>query len=252
MRLARCLVSILLSLPVTLLCAGPRDPLGRTTAPAGGLLHVARATTVRTRGSGNLSVDLPVGRAVVLVELGADDATLEPSPSDADLLRQFGVRRVPRYRVSLRQLEEDFLDAAAWSSLHAEGMERLRGRWPDLSTSDLERILLGDPYAGMTREQAEEAVGAVIFFREPSTMGGDAVTGGGDERVERGGDQADEEIWIIGRRSRAAELRAFTEGRERGLKAATFEEWLRRRARAVLRIRSGRVTAVEAPPRRGE
>jgi len=78
----------------------------------------------------------------------------------------------------------------------------------------------------------------VIFFREPEAPV-DIVEGGDGDRAE--------ETWVIGRRSRSAELRAFTERRERGLRAATFEEWLRQRARAVLRLRHGRVIAVEAP-----
>ena len=68
---------------------------GGVTGAVGRLIVAARSTMVRTKGSGNLSVDLPRGRTVVLRGISGDMALLAPAPADADILRQFGVRRVP-------------------------------------------------------------------------------------------------------------------------------------------------------------
>ena len=191
---------------------------------------------VRTKGSGNLSVDLPRGRTVVLRGISGDMALLAPAPADADLLRQFGVRRVPVYKVPRSQLEQDFVTLEAWQALREESTRRIRERWPGLAPLEVERILLGDPFVGMSVEQAEEAVGSVVFSREG-----------------RDGPGGKEEVWRIGRRSRAAELRQFTEGRERGVRARTFEEYLVFKTRALLRFRDGILVEISAPgPERSE
>jgi hypothetical protein len=195
-------------------------------ALVGRVLHAARAITVRTRGSGNLIVDLPRGRAVQVVAVKGSTVLLGPSPPDADLLRQFGVRRIPTYTLPLERLRADFLSEEAWARARQEEMRRIRERWPALREDDAERILLGEPYPGMTVEQAQAAVGEVVFFKTTAT---------------------EEEVWTIGRRSRTAELRLFTEARERGIRARTFEEYLAVKARAVLRFRAGVLVSVEPP-----
>ncbi|HXH27546.1 MAG TPA: hypothetical protein VNL37_00775 [Candidatus Polarisedimenticolia bacterium] len=212
--------------------APPLDPAA-LDALVGRILYAARPTTVRTRGSGNLAVDLPRGRAVRLMGLSTEQAFLEPSPSDADLLRQFGVRKVPVYKVSREPLAEDFVTAPAWEEMRAEGLRRLRGRWPGLDDDRLLRILTGEPYLGMTLPQAEEAVGGLIFFRDTSST-----------------PSGPEEVWTVGRRSRLAEQRSFMEGRDKGIRAATFEDYLRVKARFVLRFRDGVLVAIDTPPGR--
>jgi hypothetical protein len=208
-----------------------RTPRQGVAGALGRVIVVTRPTMVRTRGGGNVGVDLPRGRGVVLKEVDSETALLEPAPADADLLRQFGVRRVPLYTIPRARLEEDFVTEEDWSALRRESETRIRERWPSLGPLEVERILLGEPFAGMTLEQAEEAVGAIAFSRETRDAAGTA-----------------EQVWTIGRRTRAAELRAFTERRERGLRAATFDDYLRLRTRAVLVFRSGRLEEILPPP----
>ena len=203
-------------------------------APAAGLpapgdiLVAIRTTTVRTRGGGNMRVDLPRGRAVRVVEARPDGLLLEPEPADAVLLRSYGIRKTPRYTAPPAQVEADFLPRPAWVALRDAGVAAIRGRWPDLTALQGEAIFRGEPFPGMTREQAEAAVGEVILERSEGGSGG-------------------EDTWRIGARSRSAELRLFTEGRERGLKAMSFEEYLKGRTRAVLRFRHGRLEAIDPP-----
>ena len=177
---------------------------------------------------GGMVVDLPRGRAVVLMEIEGENAILAPGPWDVDLLRQYGVRRIPRYRVPVARLHADFLARDVWERLAAEAAARLRERWPGLSGDQAARLMKGEPWVGMTVEQAEEAVGAFVFARE-------------SDGSESG------EVWRIGRRSRAAELRQYSEGRERGNRARTFEGHLQERTRALLRFRNGLVVAIELP-----
>src|SRR5262249_9465793 len=103
----------------------PRELIGQT-------LYVLNPTTVRTRGGGNLAVDLPRGQVVVLVSLAGDRAFLSPSPSDAGLLRAYGVRKTPRYSTTVAQLAADYLPRQAWEKSREEAVRRLLKRWPDL------------------------------------------------------------------------------------------------------------------------
>jgi hypothetical protein len=196
----------------------------------GQVLHAARRVTLRTRGGGNLAVDLPRGRAVQVIALKGDAVILGPGQADADLLRQFGVRKIPRYAATREQIASEFLSPEAWAEVRERERRRLRERWPSLSADQADRILEGEPWVGMTLEQAEEAVGSVVFSRD-----------------RREGPRGVEETWRIGRRPRSAELRLFTEGRERGIRSRTFEDYLAAKARAVLRFRDGLLEAVEAP-----
>ena len=198
-------------------------------AQAGGVLYVLNPTTVRTRGGGNLSVDLPRGQSVVLVAVGGDRAILAPGPADVSLLRAYGVRKPPRYTASTAQVAADFVPAAEWEKAREEGVRRLRDRWPDLSADLAGRIFLGEPFVRMTEEQAEEAVGRLVLARGPVPGEDGAVA------------------WTVGRRPRPAELRLYTEARERGARARTFEEFLAGRTRAVLRFRGGVLVAIDPP-----
>jgi hypothetical protein len=193
----------------------------------GEVLYVLNPTTVRTRGSGNLSVDLPRGQSVVLVSLGGDRAILAPSQADATMLRAYGVRKPPRYTATTAQLAADFVAAAAWDRAREEGMRRLRDRWPNLSADLAGKIFLGEPFVGMTEEQAEEAVGRLVLARGPAPGGDGAVA------------------WTVGRRPRPAELRLYTEARERGPRARDFEDFLATRTRAVLTFRGGVLVAID-------
>ncbi len=204
--------------------SGPRALVGR-------VLYVAARTTVRTRGAGNRSVDLPRGRAVVVSDVQGQTLVLVPCASDVDLLRAFGVSKVPRYTAALSQVGVEFLDAAAWALLRDECLKRLRERWPALRDDEITRIFGGEPFPGMSLEQAEEAVGAVALSRERQD--------GPDGAIE---------IWRIGRRPRSAELRLFTEGRERVAAAGTFEEYLAGRTRAILRFQAGVLVAIDPQP----
>lgn len=231
-------------MPALLALAGAAWPAGRAlpaerSAPAtaenagaflvGQILHVAHPTTVRTRGSGHISVDLPRGRAVVLVELRSDAAVLAPAPPDGEMLRAYGVRRTPRYTAGRAQLLSDFLPAAAWQKARRDGVGRLRERWSALTQDQAERIFHGEPWVGMTEEQAEEAVGAVVLARGP-VAGQDGAT-----------------VWTVGRRPRPAELRIFTEARERGPHPRTFEEFLKGKARATLTFQDGVLASIDPP-----
>jgi hypothetical protein len=227
------LAAFLLGLSPVPLAAGIADrgapsAISGAGVRAGEILHAARATTVRTRGSGNLLVDLPRGRALRVAAIRGETAILEPCPEDADLLRQFGVRRLPRYALPLARLRDEFVTPREWEKMRADALARIRGRWPDLDALRQERIFAGEPWPGMTREQAEEAVGGVLFSRET-----------------RAGSDGPEEVWRIGRRSRSAELVQFTEGRERGLKTRSFDEDLERKTRALLHFRGGLLVSIE-------
>ncbi len=217
-------------LPPSTDLAAPGDAPAPLDRP-GQILHAARAITVRTRGGGNLGVDLPRGRAVQVVGLRGQTVLLEPISADADLLRQFGVRRIPRYAVPRASLQADFLDPGTWAALRDRELARLRARWPQADPMQIEKIFDGEPFIGMSLEQAEEAVGGVIFSREG-----------------RGAPEGHEEIWRIGRRARSAELRQWSEGRERGIKARTFEEYLAQKTRAELRFRDRILIAIDATP----
>jgi hypothetical protein len=200
----------------------PRDLVGQ-------VLYVLNPTTVRTRGGGNLAVDLPRGQAVVLVQLSDDRALLDPGPSDAGVLRALGVRKTPRYVATPAQLSADFVPLPAWEKARDSGVRRLLERWPDLTPEQAARIFLGVPYVGMTEEQAEEAVGPLVLSRDPVPGDDGAVA------------------WKVGRRPRSAELRLYNEARERGQHAHTFEEFLATRVRAVLKLRAGVIAAIESP-----
>jgi len=173
-------------------------------------------------------VDLPRGQAVVLVSVGGDRATLAPGRAEASLLRAHGVRKPPRYRAEAAQIAADFLSAPDWEKARRDGVRRLRERWPDLTDETAGKIFLGEPFVGMTEEQAEEAVGRLVLAREPAP---------GEEGS----------LWKVGRRPRSSELRLYTEARERGEHARSFEEFLATRTRAVLIVRHGRVVAVDPP-----
>jgi hypothetical protein len=206
------------------------SPATDLRALAGETLYVLNPTTVRTRGSGNLSVDLSRGQSVVLVSLGGDRAILAPGPADATLLRSYGVRKLPRYTATTAQLAADFVTTPAWGRALEEGVRRLRDRWPDLSADVAGKVFLGEPFVGMTEEQAEEAVGRLVLVRGPAAGQDGAVA------------------WTVGRRPRPAELRVYTEARERGARARSFEEFLASRTRAVLTFRGGVLVAIQSPP----
>ena len=197
--------------------------------PVGSVLYAARATTVRTRGGGNLSVDLPRGRAVVVVDLGPDSAVLAPAPPDAEMLRAHGVRRTPRYTASRAQIARDFLAPEAWSAARREGVLRIRERFPALTEDLAGRVFLGEPWIGMTEEQAEETLGALVLARGPVAGKGAATA------------------WTVGRRPRSAELRVFTEARERGARARSFDDYLKRRVRATLTFEDGLLVSIDPP-----
>lgn len=198
-------------------------------ALVGEVLYVFNPTTVRTRGSGNLSVDLQRGQSVVLVNLTGDRALLALAQADMTLLRAYGVRKAPRYTAPTTQLAADFVSEAAWTRAREEGIRRLRDRWPDLPADQAGRIFLGEPFVGMTEEQAEEAVGRLVLVRGPAAGQDGAVA------------------WTVGRRPRSAELRVYTEARERGARASSFEEFLASRTRAVLTFREGVLVAIQSP-----
>ena len=212
-------------LPAVLLVSAAAAPA--PPAP-GDVLVAVRATTVRTRGAGNMRVDLPRGRAVRVVGIRPDGVLLEPAPADAVLLRSFGVRRMPRYTAGRAQIEADFLSRAAWTERRAAEIAGIRARWPDLDARGAEAVFAAEPFVGMTLEQAEAAVGDLLLERAPA----------GPEGAE---------IWRIGARGRSAELRLFTEGRDPSLKPGTFDDYLKNRTRAVLTFRDGRLAAIEAP-----
>ena len=193
------------------------------------MLYVLNPTTVRTRGGGNLSVDLPRGQSVVLVSLGGDRAILAPGRADASLLRAYGVRKPPRYTATAAQVAADFVPAAEWDKAREEGVRRVRERWPALGAGQAAKIYLGEPFVGMTEEQAEEAIGRLVLAREPVP---------GEEGAA---------AWRVGRRPRSAELRLYTEARERGERARTFEEFLGTCTRAVLTFKGGVVVAIDPP-----
>jgi len=197
----------------------------------GQILYVAAPTTVRTRGAGNRAVDLPRGRALQVADVQGETLILAPGPADADLLRAFGVSRIPRYTAAVSQVGADFLDASAWALFRHEGLRRLRERWPALRADEVERIFQGEPFTGMSLEQAEETVGVVTLSRD-----------------HQDGPDGPIDIWRIGRRPRSAELRLFTEGRERGVLARTFEQHLAGKTRAILRFRAGVLIAIDPPP----
>src|SRR5439155_7485836 len=121
---------------------------------------------VRFRCKGNFSIDLPHGQLVVLIDLRADHAFLAPPPPDVELLRAYGVRKIPRYTASAAQLAHDFLAGPAWDKVRDEGIRRVRERWPSLTLEQAARIFRGEPYIGMTEEQAEEAVGPLVLARD--------------------------------------------------------------------------------------
>lgn len=226
----------MLAAPAGSAAAATGAQVGGAAAPAtdlraliGEVLYVLNPTTVRTRGSGNLSVDLPRGQSVVLVNLGGDRAILAPGQADASLLRAYGVRKPPRYTATTAQLAADFISAAAWARAHEEGVRRVRDRWPDLSADLARKIFLGEPFVGMAEEQAEEAVGRLVLARGPVSGEDGAV------------------VWTVGRRPRPAELRLYMEARERGERARTFEKFLATRTRAVLTFRGGVLTAIDPP-----
>ncbi len=208
---------------------GAATPATGLRALVGGVLYVLNPTTVRTRGGGNLSVDLPRGQSVVLVSVGGDRAILSPGRADVSLLRSYGVRKPPRYTASAVQVAADFVPAAAWDRAREEGVRRIRERWPDLSPDLAGKIFLGEPFVRMTEEQAEEAVGRLVLARGPVPGEDGAVA------------------WTVGRRPRPAELRLYTEARERGARARTFEEFLAGRTRAVLRFRGGVLVSIDPP-----
>jgi hypothetical protein len=176
-----------------------------------------------------LSVDLPRGQAVVLVSVSGDRATLAPGGAEASLLRAHGVRKPPRYRAEAAQITADFLTAPAWEKARRDGVRRLRERWPDLSDDRAGKIFLGEPFVGMTEDQAEEAVGRLVLTREPAP---------GDDGSS---------LWKVGRRPRSSELRLYTEARERGARSRSFEEFLSTRTRAILTVRGGLVVAIDPP-----
>ena len=178
---------------------------------------------------GSLSVDLARGQTVVLISVSGDRAILAPGQAEASLLRAHGVRKPPRYRAETTRLTTDFMAAPAWDKALREGVRRLRERWPDLTAEAAGKIFIGEPFVGMTEEQAEEAVGPLVLARE-------ALPG-------RDGSSA----WKVGRRPRSSELRLYTEGRERGAHARTFEEFLASRTRAILTLREGVVVAIDPP-----
>jgi hypothetical protein len=196
---------------------------------AGAVMYVLNPTIVRTRGGGNLSVDLPRGQAVVLVDRGSDRVTLALADGDAGLLRAYGVRRMPRYTATPEQIASDFVPAAAWERARSEGARRVLERWPALTLEQAGQIFIGRPFVGMTEEQAEEATGRVVLARE-------AVPG-----------EAGTMAWKVGHRPRSSELRLFTESRERGVRARTFEEFLSTRVRAVLTFRGGILVSIDPP-----
>ena len=108
-------------------------------------------------------------------------------------------------------------------------MRRLLKRWPDLGEDRAGRIFLGQPFVGMTEEQAEEAVGPLVLSREP--VQGESGT----------------VVWKVGRRPRTAELRLYNEARERGRQARSFEEFLSGRVRALVTVRAGVVASLGPP-----
>jgi hypothetical protein len=195
----------------------------------GTILFAGQLVSVRTVRSG-LVVDLPRGRSLVMVEFKGDSAILEPSPPDADLLRQYGVTKIPRYRVSRSRLRTEFLDGDAWGRLRRSEIERYLAKWSALTPDQAERLVEGEPFLGMSLDQAEEALGRVLFSRR-----------------RRDTAEGSRTVWRIGRRSRAAELRQFMEGRERGIRARTFEDYLRIKTRALLRFEDGVLVAIERP-----
>ncbi|MBI1950162.1 MAG: hypothetical protein HYS34_02210 [Acidobacteria bacterium] len=184
---------------------------------------------MRTHGGGNLSVDLPRGQSVVLVSAGGDRTILAPGRADVSLLRAYGVRKPPRYTASAAQVAAYFVPAAEWEKASEEGVRRIRERWPELSADLAGKIFLGEPFVGMTEEQAEEAVGRLVLARGPASAGDGTAA------------------WSVGRRPRSAELRLYTEARERGARARTFEEFLAARVRAVLTFRGGVLVAIDPP-----
>jgi hypothetical protein len=194
----------------------------------GQVLYVLNATSVRTVG-GSLSVDLLRGQAVVLISVSGDRAILTPGHAEASLLRAHGVRKPPRYRALTTQLTADFVTAPVWERARRDEVRRLRERWPDLTAESAGKIFIGEPFVGMTVEQAEEAVGPLVLSKEP-VPGHDGSF-----------------AWKVGRRPRSSELRLFTEGRERGEHARTFEEFLASRARAILTLSGGLVVAIDPP-----
>ena len=178
---------------------------------------------------GSLSVDLARGQTVVLISVSGDRAILAPGQAEASLLRAHGVRKPPRYSADATQLMSDLLTTPAWDRARKESVRRLSERWPELTVERVEKIFLGEPFVGMTEEQAEEAVGRLVLAREP-------VPG-----------KAGSFAWKVGRRPRSSELRLFTEARERGARSRTFEEFLATRTRAILTLRDGVVVAIDPP-----
>jgi len=213
---------VLLLAPTLAAAASPSREL------VGQVLYVLNPTTVRTRGS-SLGVDLPRGQVVVLVDLSADRALLAPGPSDASLLRAYGVRKPPRYVATPSQIAADYLPRPAWEKARETGVHRLLDRWPDLTPGQALRIFLGQPFVGMTEAQAEEAVGPLVLSREPVAGEAGAVA------------------WKVGHRPRSSELRLYNESRERGRRPATFDDYLSTRVRAIVMLRGGVVSSIEAP-----
>jgi len=225
------------ALAAVLLLAPAAEARARETAVAvaspsrelvGQVLYVLNPTTVRTRGA-SLGVDLPRGQSVVLVDLTADRALLAPGPSDASLLRAYGVRKPPRYVATPSQIAADYVPRPAWEKARETAVRRLLERWPDLTPDQALRIFLGQPFVGMTEVQAEEAVGPLVLSREPVAGEAGAVA------------------WKVGHRPRSSELRLYNESRERGRRPPTFDAYLSTRVRAVLMLKAGVVTAIEAP-----
>ncbi len=79
---------------------------------------------------------------------------------------QMGSQKLPTYGIDAAEFSAAFVSEDAWPAARKKLARELRGSLPDMQLADLERLIEGKVWPGMTQKAAEVAVGTRVLRKE--------------------------------------------------------------------------------------
>lgn len=115
-----------------------------------------------------LPVEAQRGERWEVLKQGKHTVTLTFGPKDArrEMLKSVGMKKLPEYEIKADVFASAFVPEHQWPEIRKALAAELRKQFKDLSIEECEKIIEGELWIGMKKEQAAEAVGNRILRRE--------------------------------------------------------------------------------------
>jgi hypothetical protein len=115
-----------------------------------------------------LPVEAQRGERWVVLKRGKNKVTLTFGPDDArrEAIKSAGMKKLPEYEINAHIFASSFVPEYQWPEARKALASDLQRRFRDLSIEECEKIIEGELWIGMSKEQAAEAVGNRVLSKE--------------------------------------------------------------------------------------